>query len=187
MVDHPFTALLEIARLARINAQGLPAQVDIQRRWSGIGFQLGGVQLVIAMSDVAEILDVPPVTRLPGVQPWAKGVANVRGRLLPVIDFSQFLEISDGSHDHKRGVLVIEKGDVYCGLIVDQVYGMKNFPAEALLDENHDEEFDQELDVSIEGLRHLVQGAYLSDDTIWAVFNPVLLELDKQFMNAALQ
>ncbi len=183
MIDHPFTALLEIARLARINAQGLPAQVDIQRRWSGIGFQLGGVQLVIAMSDVAEILDVPVATQLPGVQPWAKGVANVRGRLLPVIDFSQFMGVSDHSLDHKHGVLVIEKGDLYCGLIVDQVYGMKNFPAEA----SYDEGFDQELDVPIEGLRHLVQGAYLADNTIWAVFNPALLKLDKQFMNASLQ
>ena len=98
-------------------------------------------------------------------------------------DFSQFLEIPDHSRDSKRGVLVIEKGDLYCGLIVDQVYGMKNFPPEAL----YDEEFDKEVDVPIEGLRHLVQGAYQADDTIWAVFNPDLLELDKQFMNASLQ
>lgn len=34
---------------------------------------------------------MPPVTPVPGAQPWLLGVGNLRGNLFPVIDLKQFL------------------------------------------------------------------------------------------------
>ena len=43
------------------------------------------------MADVAEVTASRRVTRLPGAPPWLAGVANWRGRMLPVLDLRPLL------------------------------------------------------------------------------------------------
>ena len=68
------------------NAAQLPLKESAQPEWQGIGFQLGGTRLVSPMGEVNEILKVPKITALPGVKSWLLGIANVRGRLMPIVD-----------------------------------------------------------------------------------------------------
>ena len=86
----PFELLAEIAERSVDTAKGLPAQRDIKPHWSGVGFKLKGVNVVAPMGEVAELLKSPATTLLPGVQSWVRGVSNVRGRLLPVVDLEGF-------------------------------------------------------------------------------------------------
>jgi twitching motility protein PilI len=178
MSNEPFKLLLDIASRSRRNAEVLPAQVGIQHQWSGIGFQLAGCQLVVAMAEVAEVLDLPLATRIPGVQPWVKGVINIRSRLLPLIDIEQFLGVQRQGFQGKKRVIVVEHGDLYCGLIVNEIHGMKHFPIENLVDDINDPE--------LEKVRPYLQGAYMSHQAKWPVFDPALLVADERFMNAAL-
>ena len=46
------------------------------------------------------MLAVPPLTRVPGAKTWVKGIANVRGQLLPVLDLRQYLAV--GRHAEPR-------------------------------------------------------------------------------------
>ena len=46
--------------------------------------------MIAPMGNVVEMLPVPEATPLPGVQPWVAGLANVRGRLLPLFDLEVF-------------------------------------------------------------------------------------------------
>ena len=85
----PFDLLLDIS--ARVRSDGAEARLRIQPHWTGVDFSVLGQRLVAPMGSVTEILMVPPLTRLPRVQPWVRGVANVRGRLLPVIGLAAFL------------------------------------------------------------------------------------------------
>lgn len=116
----PFAVLVDLARRSADHALGLPAQLDIVPHWSGIGFSLGGHRFIAPMNEVAEILAQPPSTRLPGVRPWVRGVSNVRGRLLPLIDLESFFGDSLGARSRRR-VLALEVGDLYSGLIVSEV------------------------------------------------------------------
>ena len=79
-VDDPFVVLATIASRSTVGARGLPQQIDAMTTWSGIGFNLMGLRFVVPMTEVAELLERPGSTRIPGVKPWVKGVANVRGR-----------------------------------------------------------------------------------------------------------
>ena len=178
--DHPFNVLLDIARRSRSHSQGLPEQVDVKNDWSGIGFLLGEMHLVAAMSDISEILSIPSLTPLPGVQSWVKGVANVRGRLLPIIDFGQFLDVQRQPSTGKRGIIVVEVGELYCGLIVDQIFGMKHFPIDALADNSND--------FLAESMCSFVEGTYVEDNNqAWSIFQPDLLLENESFMNASLE
>ncbi|MDQ1617621.1 MAG: hypothetical protein QOE19_190 [Actinomycetota bacterium] len=52
----------------------------------GVLLRLGGSRFVVDMADVAEVAALPSATRLPGAPPWLAGVANWRGRVLPLLD-----------------------------------------------------------------------------------------------------
>ena len=52
----------------------------------GLVSVVGDTVLVSKMGEVTEILDPPDFTRVPGVQSWVVGIANVRGSLLPLMD-----------------------------------------------------------------------------------------------------
>ena len=86
-----FQHLADLAQKSLDAAQQLPAQEDATPQWSGVGFSMFGKRFVVSMGELNEMLEVPIFTKLPGVKPWVKGVANVRGRLLPIFDLAAFL------------------------------------------------------------------------------------------------
>ena len=171
----PFAALLDIAQRSVDKAQGLPAQVDIRPHWSGVGFRLAGHRFVAPMSEVAEILAQPASTHLPGVQPWVLGVANVRGRLLPLIDLESFFGGTLGGRKQRR-VLALELGELYTGLIVSEVFGMQHIPVDCFSDQVPD---------GVEALSPFLAGSYQHNDTSWSVFSPFKLAQNAEFFNAA--
>lgn len=173
-----FIALTELAALSQSHAQALPAQVDDSTRWSGIGFSLLGVRFVAPLGQIAEMLEVPAYTKLPGVQPWVVGLANVRGRLLPLFDMSQYLGGKATSQRKQHRVLVVDSNHFYSGLIVDQAFGLQHFTSEGF----HEDEYG---DVP-NSVRPLIRGVYTdSVGNDWSVLNvPNLLE-DPRFGNVA--
>jgi len=125
---HPFARLLDIAERSRQHASALPQQVEAVSYWRGVGFMLAGQNFVADMSDVAEILQPPRLTKVPGVRSWVLGVANVRGRLVPVMDLAGLIGLPSKANWRSRRVLVVEQGDHLIGLLVDAVLGMQQFP-----------------------------------------------------------
>ncbi len=173
-----YQALVELAQQSSKNAKALPAQVDALPRWSGVGFSLMGVRFVAPLGQVAEMLELPAITRLPGVQPWVMGLANVRGRLLPLFNMPEFFGGKAESQRKQHKVLVVDKSPHFCGLIVDQAHGMQHFTSEG---------YSETAEGIPQGMQSLVKGAYKDAvGNTWMVVNiPALLE-DAKFANAAL-
>jgi len=171
-----FDTLVEVARHSLSHASGLPAQIEMRKYWSGIAFQAMGTRIAVDLNDVVETLEVPMITKLPGVQSWLLGVANVRGRLLPVTDLSQLL---GGPRTSLRGarILVVEKGDLFAGLLVEQVFGIKHFPEEELLEGNN---------VAAE-VAAFTQGHFMLDGVEWNLCSVDHLIAESRFMQAAKQ
>jgi twitching motility protein PilI len=172
----PFAALLDLAQRSVQHAHGLPAQIDIKPHWTGVGFTLAGHRLVAPMAEVAEILTVPATTRLPGVKSWVRGVANVRGRLLPLFDLEAFFGGQLSGNRKRHRVLALELGDLYTGLIVSEVHGMQHFPMDTFHTDIADE---------LAPMRPFLAGAYKLRDLDWTVFSPFRLARDTNFFNAA--
>lgn len=128
---HPFALLKQIAELSQHNASTLPQQIEAVTYWRGVGFMLAGHYLVSDMNEVAEILQPPKLTKVPGVRSWVLGIANVRGRLVPVMDLAGLLDLPSRANWRSRRVLVVEQGDFLVGLLVDAVLGMQQFPSDS--------------------------------------------------------
>ncbi|MEM7251444.1 MAG: chemotaxis protein CheW [Pseudomonadota bacterium] len=133
MTDHPTpqsdtpTVLLR-ALAARATAvkrplpQGDSASAGDNRY---IAFRLAGVPLATPMAEVKEILSYPDLTAVPGAKRWLKGIAQVRGRLMSIVDVQDFLGGDVTALRRTTRVLLAEHDDILCGFIVDEVVGMK--------------------------------------------------------------
>ena len=172
----PFVFLVDLAAQVKSAAPELPAQREIRETWSGIGFSVLGHRFVAPLGEVIEMLVVPDVTRLPGTQSWVLGLANVRGRLLPLFDLEAFFGKKLSSNSARHRVLVIELGDLYAGLIVSDVYGMQAIPEDIELDSVMG-------DVAV--IEPYSAGAFMKEGLRWTTFSPFSLIRDPRFFDAS--
>ena len=94
---------------------------------SKMGVQVGAEKWLVNLPDVSEVVPLPDLLAVPLTQPWFSGVANVRGVLYSVIDFSRFLggEPTQVNID-SRLVLANTKFHLNAGIIVHHMLGLKN-------------------------------------------------------------
>lgn len=131
MASDALNLLHDIRSSTLRNAAALPLQEEVVSQWQGLGFLIGGVRLVAKIGEVSELLQVPKLTVLPAVKPWVKGIANIRGRLIPVIDLHEFLGLPNTLPASQWRVLVVEDEDIVAGLLVEQSLGMQHFAEDA--------------------------------------------------------
>ena len=103
-----FQTLVALDTYCRQSDKRLPAQEQVVPTVSVVCFSLQGRQFAVPFSDIVELLEVPVCTRLPRVQSWVRGVANVRGRLLPIIDLAAFVGASLTTAPKQQRVLVMD-------------------------------------------------------------------------------
>ncbi len=120
--------LQDIENQSRKYAFDLPHKEESKFTWEGVLFTILGQKLLTALGEVKEILNYPSsVTSVPGAQSWVRGVANVRGSLMPIFDLQEFLGGTAISIGRRTRVLVIEYEGLFAGLMVADVYGMRHF------------------------------------------------------------
>jgi twitching motility protein PilI len=159
------------------HAVGLPQQRVVEETWEGVVFSVGGRLLVAPLGEVKEILNYPSViTSVPGTKSWVRGVANIRGNLLPVIDLQAFLLGRATVPGRRSRVLVVEHGGLFTSLLVDQMVGIRHFR----LSEWSEEKVDLP-----EAVERFVEYSYRIDDEAWPVFSMHSLIENPEFQFAA--
>jgi twitching motility protein PilI len=126
----PYEILARYERRSLVHASEVQDQLDAPGLWRGIGFRVGARLLVTGIDEVSELLAVPLLTPVPGTQPWLLGVANVRGNLVPVIDFARFLFDERAQHSDRSRLLIVRQGGGNVALLVDEVYGQRTVDEE---------------------------------------------------------
>ncbi|MBT8148494.1 MAG: chemotaxis protein CheW, partial [Gammaproteobacteria bacterium] len=128
---NPGILLRQLADKSREVAEQRASKQDLTNAWSGVGFSLCGHTLVAPMGEVVEIITLPRYTLIPAVKPWVMGIANVRGKLLPIIDTEHFFGSKLTGAKNSFRVLIVETASVYVGLVVSKVFGLQHFDGAA--------------------------------------------------------
>jgi twitching motility protein PilI len=94
---------------------------------SKLGFQVGGDNWFVALTQVNEVIPVPQVVAVPLTHSWFRGVANVRGNLYSVLDFSAYQggDAIPGGME-RRVILVSDRLVAGAGLLVSRMLGLRN-------------------------------------------------------------
>lgn len=87
-------------------------------------FTLGGQDYGIDILRVQEIIGMMPVTRVPRTPEFVRGVINLRGRVIPVIDLRTKFALGTGIDSERTCIIVVQLGDsdgAVMGAVVDEV------------------------------------------------------------------
>ena len=110
-------------------AEAASESSDAKGDWAALAFRLGEERLVCSVERIVESLPLPPVTRVPGTKPFILGLANVRGDLVTVIDLGCFLNGKRSATTMRSRLLAATLRGRPVGLMVDEVFGQRNFVA----------------------------------------------------------
>jgi twitching motility protein PilI len=98
-----------------------------RRAASKLGLQVGADAWLVDLAEAGEVVPVPPITPVPLARPWFRGVANIRGNLHSVIDFSAFLGGAAAIPSEQARLLILsERFRMGCALLVDRSLGLHN-------------------------------------------------------------
>ena len=174
--DQPFELLLALEARA-VAAEAPAGAAVVTDEWVGVAFRLGTETFLAAREETREVLAVPAqLTRVPGARPWVRGLHNVRGQLLPIIDLRQFLGSGVTTVQRQSRVLVVQHREVPVGLLVDEVLGFRRFPEST---------FEPVPPPTLVRCEHYLAGVFRREGEAWPVFGLRRLVESPAFLAAA--
>jgi twitching motility protein PilI len=175
--NRPYDLLVALDRRGRAATGSAGEDATAGREWVGVAWRMAGEAYLVAREETREVLPYPnQMTRVPGAKSWVKGLANVRGALLPVIDLRQFLGSGATPMTRNTRLLVVNHRDVPAGLMVDEVLGFRRFT---------DGEFSGNASPTIVRCERFVAGAFRRGQEVWPVLSLRLLVENPGFIDAA--
>jgi twitching motility protein PilI len=172
-----FQILKDIEHRSRIHAAPLPLQEKSSQFWTGVGFVLNGERYVAPLKEVAEILTLPTFTTVPGSKSWVRGVSNVRGTLLPLMDLFGFIGHRPHYPKNSMKVLVVNDENIQSGVVVDEVLGLQHFDEEKRINS---------IRLNEKKLLPYIKGGFQKDGQQWMVFSLFALAQDPEFLQVAI-
>ena len=84
-------------------------------------FCLGKEEFAVRVLNVREIIGIQDITTVPQTPAFVKGVINLRGKVIPVVNLRLRFGIEEREYDDRTCIVVAEVDRVLIGLIVDTV------------------------------------------------------------------
>ncbi|SHI68259.1 chemotaxis protein CheW [Propionispora hippei] len=86
-----------------------------------VAFKLGREEYGIDILQVQEIKRMTDITRVPHTPEYIKGVINLRGSVLPVIDLKTRLDLLEQDYTDDTRIIIVKVDEIAVGMIVDAV------------------------------------------------------------------
>jgi twitching motility protein PilI len=94
---------------------------------TGVIFSIGEHRLTCDVEQVHEFLPLPAYTPVPGTKTWILGLSNVRGDLVTIVDLGWYLVGTRTKVTVRSRLLLASLRGRPVGLLVDEVFGQRNF------------------------------------------------------------
>ncbi len=86
-----------------------------------ISFAVGGEEFGVDIQTVKEVIRIGEITPLPRAPAFLKGVINLRGDVIPIIDLRERFGLASEAYSEMTRVIVTEIGEKSVGMVVDRV------------------------------------------------------------------
>jgi purine-binding chemotaxis protein CheW len=84
-------------------------------------FAMGTELYGIEIRYITEIIGIQPITEIPEMPEYVKGVTNLRGKIIPVMDARLRFKKEERDYDGRTCIIVLDTSGASVGLIVDSV------------------------------------------------------------------
>jgi len=109
-------------------------QIEDTQKGKFLTFCLGNEFYGIEIKYVTEIIGLQPITEIPEMPEYIKGIINLRGKIIPVMDVRLRFRKPFREYNDRTCIVVIEIRDVSIGLIVDTVSEVISIPDGEIVD-----------------------------------------------------
>ena len=107
--------------LGNQNGQEAAMQEEPSSAERCLTFESGGLLLFLSTKYVTEIINGHSITHLPLVPPFVKGIINLRGQILPVVDIRVCMDKPEAEYTNKTCIVVLNVDNIPLGIVVDSV------------------------------------------------------------------
>ena len=107
-------------------------QIEDSQRDLFLTFHLHQEDYGIAINHVTEIIGIQNITEVPDMPAEVKGVINLRGQVIPVMDVRLKFGLPGRDYDDRTCVIVVEVNEHSTGLVVDRVKDVVEIAAEQI-------------------------------------------------------
>lgn len=111
---------------AKVLAQEPQAQPEEGERLEVMVFMLSGERYGLPAPYVREVVPMKQLTPLPAAPAFVLGITSVRGRILPVFDLKNLLNLPDKGLTELDKIIVVQNSEMEMGIHADAVYGMQS-------------------------------------------------------------
>jgi twitching motility protein PilI len=119
--------LVKLREFSTQLAQKLKEAPNLPTEPTRLAIRIGAENFLVEMSMASEIVAIPEIAPVPWTRPWYRGLANVRGRLVGVIDLMQMTGREPLANEQAQQVLVFgESLAVNAGILISRAFGIRN-------------------------------------------------------------
>lgn len=97
-------------------------------------FTLGKDSYGIEIKYVTEIIGIQPITEVPELPEYIRGIINLRGKIVPVMDVRLRFKKQFREYNDRTCVIVVDIKGIYVGLIIDSVSDVISIPDTEIVD-----------------------------------------------------
>lgn len=95
-------------------------------------FALGSTDYAVTVDRVREIIGLLPITRVPRLPDSVRGVINLRGKVIPVVDLRIRFGLEAVDHGQRTCIIVLQAAGTEFGVVVDRVNEVAQIPTESI-------------------------------------------------------
>ncbi len=114
--------------------QNLEEMEEDTQKGRFLTFALGKETYGIEIKYVTEIIGIQPITELPELSEYIKGIINLRGKIIPVMDVRLRFKKDHSEYNDRTCIIVIDINELSIGLIVDSVAEVLSIEEQDIID-----------------------------------------------------
>ena len=103
-------------------------------------FMINNQKYALSSKYITEIIEILPITKVPFLPDYMKGIINLRSTIIPVMDARMRFGMNPIEYNERTCIIIIENDINKIGLIVDAVNEVLTIPSEQIMESTSDKE-----------------------------------------------
>ena len=99
-----------------------------------LNFYVNGRLYAVSIENVSEIIGIQDITLVPRLPKYIKGVTNIRGKVIPLIELRARFDNPSVEYDDRTCIIIIEKDELVVGYIIDEISDVFTMSADDVIE-----------------------------------------------------